>query len=116
MPIITSLPFIFNHPYSPMNFELFSDVFNGRGDFIRQIFLNILMMIPFGFLFPLTQNKENLFLNTIFLTFIFSLCIELLQPLMSGFRSADVTDLLTNTFGGFIGYILYLIFIYGGRK
>lgn len=34
MPIITSLPFMFNHPYHPMNLEPFSDVINGRGDFL----------------------------------------------------------------------------------
>ncbi len=35
MPIITSLPFIFNHPYTSMNLDPFIDVLNGRGDFMR---------------------------------------------------------------------------------
>ena len=58
MPIITSLPFIFNHPYTPMNLVPFIDVTFGRGDFARQIVLNIIMTIPFGFLLPLIK-KEN---------------------------------------------------------
>ena len=82
MPIITSLPFIFNHPYTPMNLVPFIDVTFGRGDFARQIVLNIIMTIPFGFLLPL----------------------------INGVRSADITDLITNVIGGIIGYVMYLIF------
>lgn len=109
MPIITSLPFIFNHRYVPMNLNLFDDLIHGRGDFYRQIILNIIMMIPFGFLYPLTLNKKNKFLKTIFTTFLFSLSIEILQPLINGLRSSDITDLLTNVIGGVIGYIFYII-------
>ncbi|MGI6706765.1 MAG: VanZ family protein [Clostridia bacterium] len=32
------------------------------------------------------------------------------QPLISGFRAADITDLITNTIGGLSGYLLYLVF------
>ncbi|MBQ8741184.1 MAG: VanZ family protein [Clostridia bacterium] len=112
MPIITSLPFIFNHPYSPMNLVPFVDVLSGRGDFIRQVVLNVIMLIPFGFLFPLTikNEKDNRFLKTVLYTFLISLSIEILQPLIGAFRSADITDLITNTIGGIIGYIFYIIF------
>ncbi len=110
MPIITSLPFIFNHPYDPMNFVPFVDVISGRGDFIRQVGLNVIMTIPFGFLFPLVKNRNAKLLKTVLYTFILSLSIELLQPLINGFRSADITDLINNTIGGIIGYIIYLIF------
>ena len=110
MPIITSLPFIFNHPYSPMNLVPFIDVTSGRGDFIRQVLLNVIMTIPFGLLFPLTNNKNSNFLKTIIYTILLSLSIELLQPLINGFRSSDITDIITNVMGGIIGYIGYLIF------
>ena len=56
MPIITFLPFIFNHPYDSMNLVPFIDVLNGRGDFIRQVGLNVIMTIPFGFLLPLVRK------------------------------------------------------------
>ena len=56
MPIIASIPFVFNHPYVPMNLVPFIDASAGRGDFLRQIVLNIIMTVPFGFLFPLTRN------------------------------------------------------------
>ena len=110
MPVLTSLPFILNHPYSPMNMVPFIDVFTGRGDFIRQILLNIIMTVPFGFLFPMTRTPAAGFGRTVFFCFLMSLGIELLQPLMSGFRSADITDLITNTIGGMIGYGLYIAF------
>ena len=50
MPIITSLPFIFNHPYN-MYLVPFDDYLNGRGDTVRQIVLNVIMTVPFGFLY-----------------------------------------------------------------
>ena len=109
MPITVSLPFIFNHPYDPMNLVPFIDVLKGRGDFIRQVGLNIIMTIPFGFLMPLVK-KEIRPLKVVFYTFLLSLGIELLQPLINGFRSADITDLITNVIGGSIGYVVYLIF------
>ncbi len=110
MPIITSIPFIFNHPYKSMNLIPFIDVLSGRGDFIRQVGLNVIMTIPFGFLFPLTKKENSKFLKTVLYCFLLSLIIELLQPLINGFRSADITDLITNVTGGIIGYIFYLIF------
>ncbi|MCI8271036.1 MAG: VanZ family protein [Erysipelotrichaceae bacterium] len=110
MPIITSLPFIFNHPYTPMNLVPFIDVTLGRGDFARQVGLNIIMTIPFGFLLPLVKKGNVRLLKVVFYTFLLSLGIELLQPLINNFRSADITDLITNVIGGSIGYVIYLIF------
>ncbi|MCI8392943.1 MAG: VanZ family protein [Clostridia bacterium] len=110
MPIITSLPFIFNHPYTPMNLVPFIDVTFGRGDFARQIGLNIIMTIPFGFLMPLVKKENARLLKVVFYTFLLSLGIELLQPLINGLRSSDITDLITNVTGGIIGYVMYLIF------
>ena len=39
-----------------------------------------------------------------------SLCIEILQPLIVGFRSSDITDIITNVIGGMLGYGFYIIF------
>ena len=110
MPIITSLSFVFNHSYVPMNLVPFIDISTGRGDFIRQVVLNIVMTIPFGFLLPLIKNKRINLMKIVLYTFLLSLGIEILQPLINDFRSSDITDLVTNIFGGIIGYILYLIF------
>ena len=110
MPIITALPLIFNHPYIPMNLEPFVDVINGRGDYARQLMLNVVMTVPFGFLLPLTNPKTANLLKVVALTFLLSLSIELIQPLLSGLRSSDITDIITNVAGGAVGYLLYLIF------
>lgn len=110
MPVLTSLPFIGNHSYVPMNLIPFIDVSEGRGDYLRQVVLNIVMTIPFGFLFPLTQNRTAGFGKTACFCFLMSLGIELLQPLISSSRSSDVTDLITNVIGGMLGYGVYAVF------
>lgn len=121
MPIISALPFILDHPYVPMNMTPFIDVTHGRGDFVRQIALNIIMTVPFGFLPPLTDHERRSYpssarsillglLRVLFLTFLLSFTIETLQPLLHSFRSADITDLITNVLGGLLGYLFYLVF------
>ena len=110
MPVIAYLPFILNHPYSPMNLVPFIDVLTGRGDFVRQIVLNVIMTVPFGFLFPLTRDRTAGFGRTVLFCFLMSLGIELLQPLISGTRSSDITDIITNVTGGILGYGFYVVF------
>ncbi len=110
MPVITSLPFILNHPYVPMNMVPFIDVLTGRGDYIRQVLLNVIMLVPFGFLFPMTRTPAAGFGKTVFCCLLMSLGIELLQPLINGLRSADITDVITNAIGGMVGYVLYIAF------
>ncbi len=108
MPVIVSIPFMLDHPYKPMNLAPFIDVSLGRGDFFRQVFLNVVMTLPFGFLFPLTRGKRAKFGATVFSCFLMSLGIELLQPFFD--RSSDITDLITNVIGGALGYGLYVVF------
>lgn len=110
MPVLASLPFVGNHPYGSVNWIPFRDVMEGNGDFIRQVVLNVILTVPFGFLLPLTRKNPG-FLKTVGWTFLLSLGIELLQPLLSGFRSADITDLITNTLGGMTGFALYSLMI-----
>jgi Glycopeptide antibiotics resistance protein len=108
MPIIASIPFVLNHPYVPMNMHPFDDYLCGRGDAVRQIILNVIMMIPFGFLLPI-MKKQKLWSCALW-TFLFSLGIEMTQPLINGSRLSDITDLVTNTIGGIIGYTIYQLF------
>ena len=108
MSVVVSIPFMLDHPYKPMNLVPFIDVSLGRGDFLRQVFLNIIMTLPFGFLFPLTRDKRAKFGVTVFFCFLMSLGIELLQPFFD--RNSDITDLITNAIGGALGYGFYVIF------
>lgn len=109
MPIVTSLPFLFDHAYQPMNLVPFIDVSYGRGDCLRQLALNVVMTVPFGFMLPLTGRRNSGMLRTIIYTFLLSLAIEMIQPLISSLRTADITDLITNVLGGVIGYGFYLV-------
>ncbi len=108
MPVVASIPFMLDHSYKPMNMTPFIDVTLGRGDFFRQVLLNIIMTMPFGFLFPLTRDKRAKFGVTVFFCFLMSLGIELLQPFFD--RSSDITDLITNVIGGALGYCLCVVF------
>lgn len=69
-----------------------------------------MMTIPFGFLYSILKKNVNL-IKVIVSTFLFSLSVELTQLIMIIFllkyRSFDVTDLITNTIGGFLGYLVY---------
>lgn len=107
MPVLASLPLLFNHPYVPMQMIPFDDYLHGRGDTVRQIVLNVVMTMPFGFLLPILRRTK--LLPTVLCTALLSAAIELVQPLLYGARSSDITDLITNTLGGLIGYLLYLL-------
>ena len=108
MPVIASIQFILNHRYLPMNLVTFIYVYMRRGDFFRQVVLNVIMTMPFGFLFPLTQKGAVKIGKTVLFCFLMSLGIELLQPFFN--RSSDITDLITNVAGGILGYVFYMIF------
>lgn len=108
MPIVTSLPYIFNHTYVGMRFEPYYDLIHHIGNPKLEVILNVIMMMPFGFLLPIVKKEK--FLTVVLYTFLFSLGIEVLQPLINAYRTSDVTDLINNTLGGVIGYTIYFIF------
>jgi glycopeptide antibiotics resistance protein len=95
------------------NFIPFRDLKLNYDGAIIGILLNVIMMIPFGFLYPILKEKG--ILRTVILTFIFSLTIECTQLLSAWLgtihsRTFDVTDLITNTLGGLIGFLIYITF------
>lgn len=69
-----------------------------------QIILNIILFIPFGFLFPIIQPKQSK--ATIAYGFMFSLGIEIMQYI-TGRGLADIDDLINNTLGAVIGCFIY---------
>ena len=76
--------------------------------------LNILLLIPFGFGLPFITNFHMK--KIVAVGVLFSTMIELLQ-LMTGilagitFRIADINDVIFNTVGVAIGYILFVGFV-----
>ncbi|MEG1858988.1 MAG: VanZ family protein [Christensenellaceae bacterium] len=71
----------------------------------RGILLNLLMFIPYGFLLPLLSKRLGSISKVLLSGFLFSLAIELSQLL--NHRATDIDDLLMNTAGAVVGYLLY---------
>lgn len=80
----------------------------------REVVCNIIMLFPFGFLFPLLMResgKEKLTRYTILFSFLFTLLIEVTQLITKrGFFEFD--DIYHNTMGAVAGYYFYLFFDY----
>jgi glycopeptide antibiotics resistance protein len=77
---------------------------------LRTSLLNILLMMPFGFGLALITNYRMI--RVITTGAVFSIVIELLQLVtgsMAGmtFRVADINDVIFNTAGVAIGYVLF---------
>jgi glycopeptide antibiotics resistance protein len=76
--------------------------------------LNILLLIPFGFGLPFITNFRMK--KIVVIGALFSIVIEFLQ-LITGFmakitfRIADINDVIFNTVGVAIGYILFVGFV-----
>ncbi|MGE7094489.1 VanZ family protein [Lysinibacillus sp. NPDC048646] len=66
---------------------------------------NILLFMPLGFSIPL-RFKVNKFWKVILLGFFISFLVEVIQ-LFTSIRSFDVDDLILNTLGAIIGFVLY---------
>ncbi len=72
-----------------------------------QIFLNILLFVPFGLMLPmLSERFRSLWLTTL-TGFIFSAGIETMQYI-TGRGLTEVDDVINNTAGALVGYILYV--------
>ena len=86
---------------------------------LKTSLLNVILMMPFGFGLPfLTNFRMN---KIVIIGALFSVTIEFLQ-LVSGllagitFRIADINDVIFNTAGVAIGYILFIGFLHICRR
>ncbi|MCR5208513.1 MAG: VanZ family protein, partial [Eubacterium sp.] len=68
--------------------------------------LNLIMLVPFGFLFPIIYPKQQH--NTVFYGIIISCFIETVQLFLP--RLTDTFDVFLNTLGLIIGYLLFKFF------
>lgn len=80
----------------------------GIESFIVNIVGNVLAFAPFGYLLPLLQKKYRSFFKIMLLSFLFSLAIETTQLVLK-VGIFDVDDLLLNTLGGILGYVVFVI-------
>lgn len=68
---------------------------------------NIVAFMPIGIFFPMYSKRCRKFFYTAFYSLEMSLLVELLQ-LVFKVGSFDVDDILLNTLGGILGYVVYV--------
>ena len=84
---------------------------------IRQIIINIAMMIPVGFLLPVLMKNKHKYLLTLTFAFVLILFIESMQLVMQC-GTFEVDDVVNNLLGTLIGLLLHktIIAIYHKSK
>lgn len=78
--------------------------------FYRNVIGNILLFIPFGILVTDSikdKCKKCFILFPILITLITSGCIEFIQMFIG--RAFDIDDIILNTIGGLLGYLIYYL-------
>lgn len=80
----------------------------GLEGFIVNIFGNVIAFMPYGFLLPLLNRAYRKFYIIGILSVLFSLVIETSQLLLK-VGVFDVDDILMNSLGGILGYLMFLI-------
>lgn len=97
---------ILNYHHRSLNLIPFAapSITNGKINFSEMIF-NCLFFIPFGPLLNINFKTIG-FLSKLLIIMGFSLTAELLQYIFA-IGATDITDVITNTFGGFLGLVLY---------
>ncbi len=111
-------------PYE-YNLVLFKEIKRGfwcyqngmKSYFFLNVVMNVVAFMPLGFILPIISPKNRKFLNILALGFELTLLIELLQ-LFLRVGCFDVDDLLLNTIGAVLGYLLFKIChkLEGGMK
>lgn len=101
-------------PFKTIKFYLFlADI---KTSFkIENLAGNVVGFVPLGILTPLISNKFRRFTTVLLTTLALSLTYEILQLLFE-FGSFDVDDLILNTLGGAIGYMIFKIIYYTNKK
>lgn len=66
--------------------------------------LNVILFLPLGFFLPILWSNMNSFIKTAGFGLCISIFIEILQ--IFTFRATDINDIMTNTFGTCIGFLL----------
>lgn len=67
---------------------------------------NVALFVPLGILLPLLSKRFDGFGRAVLCGLLCSLTIEVLQY-RSGNRSADIDDVILNTLGAALGYVIY---------
>ena len=112
--VIGATIFIRPGVYEHANLNLFSSYIeawnNYSKSYWRNIILNILMFVPFGFLLPLFSDRFKKFYWTLSLGFLFTFGIEATQYITKR-GIFEVDDIMNNWIGAIIGYSLVMFLL-----
>ncbi|MBT2414104.1 VanZ family protein [Streptomyces sp. ISL-12] len=75
-------------------------------DAVKQVGGNILLGVPFGMLVPVVAPRTRGLLRVLLLTAVVMLLVELAQGSMVTGRAFDIDDVILNTGGALLGYLL----------
>lgn len=106
-PFLWNIPHLFSGVYTRYNFNPFVDLLNGYGSPLHECIENIILFVPLTFFLRCAFRTS--FWKAFLLGVLCSLVIELTQPLISNIRVCDITDMITNSLGAFIGCALYAL-------
>jgi glycopeptide antibiotics resistance protein len=93
---------LFNHQARSLNLIPFTGATPGN---LREMIDNFVIFIPFGLLLGVNLKQATVWRKLAFV-FCFSLAVETLQFVLA-IGITDITDVITNTLGGFMGLMLY---------
>jgi glycopeptide antibiotics resistance protein len=90
----------------------YMDKYRAEGVMSRNVFLNlvgnIIVFIPWGLYLPILFKKIKSLIGTLKGTLLFVIAIEVAQ-LITTLGSFDVDDIILNTLGAIIGYLIYKV-------
>lgn len=80
----------------------------GYANAVMNLVGNVVCFMPLGFVLPIITDRNWGIFRVTAMTFLASLFVEVLQ-LASKLGSFDVDDLILNTLGGILGYLLFAL-------
>ena len=97
---------VFHHHHRSLNLVPFAapSRIHGRINYMEMVY-NCVFFIPFGLLLNVNFKKVGFFPKLAFMM-VFSISVELIQYIFA-IGATDITDVITNTTGGFLGLIIY---------
>ena len=112
-PLLLDLDEIFNCRINLIPFVYLLD-YDVRAHMIYNVLGNIMMFVPTGIVLPVLYKRLDNFFKVTGTGLLISLVIEILQ-LPFADRTSDVDDLILNTLGVVIGYVLFVIVRYAKK-
>lgn len=76
---------------------------------LRQLLINLVMLMPVGFLLPVVIKAKHKYLITMALSLLLTVFIETMQ-LITKCGSFEIDDIINNFVGAVLGMLIYMLF------